>query len=114
MIGGPCCDLHTIESDCCDLEDCGPCCDLCPTCPSLGYAWLNRLTAGERQYLGMQANYRAENERDPRYWTANPDERRRVRARWQHIADVICRAPWGDDARAGELEQRRAEQESNR
>ncbi|MCT2591089.1 hypothetical protein LHJ74_14425 [Streptomyces sp. N2-109] len=27
-----CCDLH--QADCCDPEDCGPCCRACPTCPA--------------------------------------------------------------------------------
>lgn len=29
-----CCDLHQPDW-CCDLEDCGPCCEECPTCPTL-------------------------------------------------------------------------------
>jgi hypothetical protein len=45
----PCCDLHKVgvsvmlaESGapvrigaCCDPDDCGPCCENCPTCPTL-------------------------------------------------------------------------------
>lgn len=31
---GPCCHLHAVSS-CCDPEDCGPCCEACPTCPEL-------------------------------------------------------------------------------
>lgn len=30
----PCCDLHKDEG-CCDPDDCGPCCENCPTCPTL-------------------------------------------------------------------------------
>ena len=35
-----CCDLHLPnerhpDADCCDPNDCGPCCENCPTCPSL-------------------------------------------------------------------------------
>lgn len=29
----PCCALH--RDDCCDPDDCGPCCAGCPTCPTL-------------------------------------------------------------------------------
>lgn len=28
----PCCDLH--REPCCDPDDCGPCCEGCPTCPT--------------------------------------------------------------------------------
>ncbi len=31
-----CCDWH--KADCCDPEDCRPCCKDCPTCPTLGRA----------------------------------------------------------------------------
>lgn len=30
----PCCHLHK-PSGCCDPQDCGPCCEDCPTCPTL-------------------------------------------------------------------------------
>lgn len=32
-----CCDLHTLgpAGRCCDPDDCGPCCENCPTCPTL-------------------------------------------------------------------------------
>jgi hypothetical protein len=30
----PCCDLHE-DDGCCDEDDCGPCCEGCPTCPTL-------------------------------------------------------------------------------
>lgn len=30
---GACCDLHRVP--CCDPVDCGPCCENCPTCPTL-------------------------------------------------------------------------------
>lgn len=36
--GLSCCHLHKTGSHpatCCDPEDCGPCCENCPTCPSL-------------------------------------------------------------------------------
>lgn len=29
----PCCELHKDEG-CCDTDDCGPCCEHCPTCPA--------------------------------------------------------------------------------
>ena len=29
-----CCGSHRA-SDCCDPEDCGPCCEDCPTCPTV-------------------------------------------------------------------------------
>jgi hypothetical protein len=29
-----CCELHQSEG-CCDPDDCGPCCENCPTCPTL-------------------------------------------------------------------------------
>lgn len=29
-----CCHLHKA-TDCCDPDDCGPCCENCPTCPTL-------------------------------------------------------------------------------
>jgi hypothetical protein len=29
-----CCHLHNTTK-CCDPDDCGPCCAVCPTCPSL-------------------------------------------------------------------------------
>jgi hypothetical protein len=29
-----CCHLHT-DTQCCDPDDCGPCCENCPTCPTL-------------------------------------------------------------------------------
>lgn len=38
-----CCDLHhplddePVGTSCCDPDDCGPCCDRCPTCPTLEY-----------------------------------------------------------------------------
>lgn len=39
---GPCCDSHVAGptrpngmSWCCDTNDCGPCCENCPTCPTL-------------------------------------------------------------------------------
>lgn len=36
-IEAPCCDLHRPgdQGVCCDPEDCGPCCQNCPTCPTL-------------------------------------------------------------------------------
>lgn len=38
--GVSCCDLHKSEG-CCDPDDCGPCCERCPTCPVVrkGKAW---------------------------------------------------------------------------
>lgn len=30
----PCCPSHRAEG-CCDIDDCGPCCENCPTCPTL-------------------------------------------------------------------------------
>lgn len=36
-----CCGLHKTGGDwfcCCDMADCMPCCDKCPTCPSIALA----------------------------------------------------------------------------
>lgn len=30
----PCCDSH-LDQGCCDVNDCGPCCENCPTCPTI-------------------------------------------------------------------------------
>lgn len=34
VMAKPCCHLHQPEG-CCDPRDCGPCCERCPTCPTL-------------------------------------------------------------------------------
>lgn len=31
----PCCSSHVVRGLCCDVDDCGPCCELCPSCPTL-------------------------------------------------------------------------------
>jgi hypothetical protein len=44
LAGQPCCDLHKPgigpggEALCCDPDDCGPCCENCPTCPVQPFA----------------------------------------------------------------------------
>lgn len=42
--GAGCCHLHRT-SECCDPEDCGPCCEDCPTCPTL----IRRAAEGESE-----------------------------------------------------------------
>lgn len=37
-----CCDLHK-DIGCCDSNDCGPCCENCPTCPTLKLHDLKRI-----------------------------------------------------------------------
>lgn len=34
----PCCGSHVLGLTCCDPNDCGPCCEDCPTCPTLAKA----------------------------------------------------------------------------
>lgn len=33
----PCCGSHVLGLNCCDQNDCGPCCENCPTCPTLAH-----------------------------------------------------------------------------
>jgi hypothetical protein len=88
-----CCDLHT-EPECCDPDDCGPCCGICPTCPSLGTAWLYRLTAAERATFATTAATRAQMEDDPRYWTGHYlDEHGRYGCR-DHAARLRSQRRW--------------------
>jgi len=84
-----CCDSHN-EIECCDPNDCGPCCETCPTCPSLRKDWLEQLTVAERSPLAYSAYVRAANEDDPRYWSSpDPAQRARVKRRWALIAHAL-------------------------
>jgi hypothetical protein len=89
MDHGPCCELHN-DRECCDPTDCGPCCENCPTCPSLRKDWLEQLTVAERSPFAYAAHVRAHNEDDPRYWSSpDPAQRARVKRRWMLIAHAL-------------------------
>ncbi|SRR6266496_389335 len=103
MTVGPvaCCELHS-NRECCDPTDCGPCCENCPTCPSLHKEWLNQLTAAERKILAVAAYQQVEWQRDPRTAFADLVMRRTARHRWQLIGDALDRIPFTPYARGVE------------
>lgn len=72
----PCCDLHR-PAGCCDTDDCGPCCERCPTCPSTRHPVL--LTGHEaRMAAGIvrtQLRKRAKDLATRRWRGAEPDHR---------------------------------------
>lgn len=56
QLTGMCCDSHQIGPTrangmgwCCDVNDCGPCCEHCPTCPTIAKA---AVKAAIRSFLG--------------------------------------------------------------
>lgn len=54
-----------------------------------------QLTAGERRFLAMHAQYESNRQDDWRYQHKDPVERARLKARWQQIADTFHNDPWG-------------------
>jgi hypothetical protein len=78
----PCCDLHK-DDGCCDEDDCGPCCEGCPTCPTLR--------------AKLQAEYEA---LMARLAAATPEQR----AEWERQADEAEAAFALRAARDGERE----------
>lgn len=97
MTSSPCCEIHG-EVECCDPNDCGPCCENCPTCPSLHKEWLDQLTDEERRTLAHHARNEADSYDDPRYRRGlDLATRARERRRWELIADALCYTAWTNE-----------------